>query len=854
MKNKLQKIIFGLSAVLATSTVSAQCPVISCPGDITVNVDPGVCGAAVNYATPIGTDACIGTLGNFLFVSDNAGGTEIPAALLAEGYTVTSVFSDCIGGDNATLQGSLASYDAVFWHAVGANGYGETHNAATFTNLTSYVTGGGKIFVTGYDVIASPTDALLISFLGGTTSTDSGASSGNALIGSNSLTTGHTNIVGTTFTAPNGDHDDLNGLAGSVNVVLTGTSSGAEWCINTIGAGEAAWVSSGQSGTNTMVAWSTPGSGYHEALLNFAATHGGCSAGPSTSMTAGLADGSVFPVGVTVVTYETVDCHGNNPASCSFNVTVVDNESPVADAVSLLDITASCEIVSLTAPTATDNCTAVVTVTNDVTLPIIAQGTTVVTWTYDDGNGNTSTQMQNVILADILAPVADVASLLDVTAECEITSLTAPTATDNCGAVTVTNDATLPISTQGTTVVTWTYDDGNGNTSTQTQNVILTDVLAPVADLVSLLDITASCEVTSLTAPTATDNCGTVTVTNDATLPISTQGTTVVTWTYDDGNGNTSTQAQNVILTDVTAPVADLVSLLDVTASCEVVSLTDPTATDDCSGLVTVTNDAVLPISTQDTTIVTWTYTDANGNSSTQIQNIILTDTIAPVADLAVLLDVTSVCEVASLTAPTATDNCAGSVTVTNDAVLPITTQATTVVTWTYTDVNGNSSTQTQNVIVSAIDVNVTVTGTLLSSDAVSGTYQWLDCDNGNAIVVGETNQTFTPTTTGNYAVEVTEGSCVDTSSCYLVDYTGVEELTSESILIYPNPSNTGDVNIQFEGVISQITLFDMSGRTIGVPTNIEEGTFDVSNLESGKYLIQVILNDKSITKQVVVQ
>ncbi len=39
----------------------------------------------------------------------------------------------------------------------------------------------------------------------------------------------------------------------------------------------------------------------------------------------------------------------------------------------------------------------------------------------------------------------------------EVTALTPPTATDNCGGVvTGTNDATLPITAQGTTVVTWT--------------------------------------------------------------------------------------------------------------------------------------------------------------------------------------------------------------------------------------------------------------------------------------------------------------------------------------------------------------------------------------------------------------
>ncbi len=76
------------------------------------------------------------------------------------------------------------------------------------------------------------------------------------------------------------------------------------------------------------------------------------------------------------------------------------------------------------------------------------------------------------------------------------------------------------------------------NSSTQTQNVVITDVTAPVADVATLADVTAECSVAALTAPTATDNCGgTVTVTNDATLPITTQGTTVVTWTYTDVNG-----------------------------------------------------------------------------------------------------------------------------------------------------------------------------------------------------------------------------------------------------------------------------------------------------------------------------
>ena len=54
------------------------------------------------------------------------------------------------------------------------------------------------------------------------------------------------------------------------------------------------------------------------------------------------------------------------------------------------------------------------------------------------------------------------------------------------------------------------------------------------------------------------------------------------------------------------------------------------------------------------------------------------------------------------------------------------------VVTWTYDDGNGNTATQTQNVILSGIDNSVTlnvITASAIFTTADSD--QWLDCDNG---------------------------------------------------------------------------------------------------------------------------
>ncbi len=276
-----------------------------------------------------------------------------------------------------------------------------------------------------------------------------------------------------------GDHDGLNNLqAGTVGVATNPNNNSHGWTIRTLGAGEIAWVSTANSSGQPWAQWNTAGTGYKEALLNFASNHtcGPSVGAPVTTMTAGLADGATFPVGATTVTYEVVDGNGNNPQTCSFIVTVVDNEAPVADVATLADVTAECEVTALTAPTATDNCSATVTVTNNATLPISTPGTTVVTWSYDDGNGNISTQDQNIVIADVTAPVADVATLADETGTCEATPV-APTATDNCsGSITAVSSVTFPITTVGTTVVTWTYDDGNGNVSTQDQNVVITGV------------------------------------------------------------------------------------------------------------------------------------------------------------------------------------------------------------------------------------------------------------------------------------------------------------------------------------------------------------------------------------------
>ena len=111
------------------------------------------------------------------------------------------------------------------------------------------------------------------------------------------------------------------------------------------------------------------------------------------------------------------------------------------------------------------------------TLPITAS--TTITWTYTDLAGNSSTQTQDVVIQDTDPPLADSASLPQLTAQCELTAFTPPTATDNCdGAITGVTTTTLPIT--ASTTITWTYTDSTGRLSTQTQDVVIQDIDPPI--------------------------------------------------------------------------------------------------------------------------------------------------------------------------------------------------------------------------------------------------------------------------------------------------------------------------------------------------------------------------------------
>lgn len=137
-------------------------------------------------------------------------------------------------------------------------------------------------------------------------------------------------------------------------------------------------------------------------------------------------------------------------------------------------------------------------------------------------------------------------------------------------------------------------------------------------------------------------------------------------------------------------------------------------------------------------------------------------------------------------------------------------------------------------------------TGTLLTATQSGANYQWLDCDDSYSIITGETNQSYTPTLSGNYAVEVTINGCVDTSACFIVDYTSIEENDENDISIYPNPTNDRLIIVNTVGVKS-VEIIAVTGERIKELVG-SFNALDVSDLSNGIYYLRVNYQSESET------
>lgn len=146
----------------------------------------------------------------------------------------------------------------------------------------------------------------------------------------------------------------------------------------------------------------------------------------------------------------------------------------------------------------------------------------------------------------------------------------------------------------------------------------------------------------------------------------------------------------------------------------------------------------------------------------------------------------------------------------------------------------------------SAVNTTVNQNGITLTATATGVSYQWVDCDNNNAAISGQTGQSFTPTINGNYAVIIDNNNgCSDMSTCFAITTVGLIPAHTTQTLVFPNPT-TQHLYLQLptDGMWNAL-LHDLTGKTLLSQTlqGNSSQSIELSNITPGVYFLHLTDN-----------
>jgi gliding motility-associated-like protein len=375
-------------------------------------------------------------------------------------------------------------------------------------------------------------------------------------------------------------------------------------------------------------------------------------------------DGSCVNSYVLTRTWTATDECGNTTTHKQ-TITVVDTTKPVFVEALPQNITYSCDAEVPTAPTLTanDNCGTAAVDFKETRVDGSCANSYVLTrtWTATDECENTTTHTQTITVADTTKPVFVEALPQNITYSCDAEVPTAPTLTanDNCGTAAVDFKETRVDGSCANSYVltrTWTAKDECENTTTHTQTITVADTTKPVFTVEPKNKVVECDGLGNLDGPDgfhawlasnagaeATDNCGNVTISyliEDTNTICGGSGTIIVDFIAKDECGNFTIKQATYAIFDRTpptidTPAANLVIECSINGEDELNAWLSnhggAIATDTC-GLITWSHNyqGSLAICSSTPTEVTFTATDACGNSSETKATVQVVDTIIP--------------------------------------------------------------------------------------------------------------------------------------------------------------------------------------------------------------------------------
>jgi len=491
------------------------------------------------------------------------------------------------------------------------------------------------------------------------------------------------------------DSNNTNSVTKTVNVVDTTapvitTSS----VLSTINDGETAL---GSVSANEPVSWSITGTGVSisssgDITLDSAADYQTATSHSFTVTATDPSNNSTTTATLTVNVVDTTDpvitVTGDNPVTVEKGSTYSDDGATASDNVD-------------------GDLTSDIVITGTVDTSVV--GTYTLTYSVTDEAGNTGTATRIVNVVDTTPPVITVTGDNPLTVEKGSTYTDAGATAD--GGETVTSSGTVNTTVVGSYTLTYSATDAAGNTGTATRIVNVVDTTPPVITVTGDNPVTVEKGSTYTDAgATASDNVDgdlTSDIVITGTVDTSVVGTYTLTYSVTDEAGNTGTATRTVNVVDTAPPVITVTGDNPVTVE-KGSTYTDAgaTASDNVDG--DLTSDIVIT-GTVDTSVagtytLTYSVTDAAGNTGTATRTVNVVDITPPV--ITVTGDNPATVEKGSTYSDdgaTASDNVDGDLT--SDIVITGTVDTSVVGTYTLTysvtDEAGNtgSATRTVNVV-----------------------------------------------------------------------------------------------------------------------------------------------------------
>jgi len=292
-----------------------------------------------------------------------------------------------------------------------------------------------------------------------------------------------------------------------------------------------------------------------------------------------VTDSTIFPAGLTTVTFTVTDSSGIEVAT-SATVTVSDLEKPVITLVGTAEaISVGGEYLELGA-TALDNVDgdSLVVIIDSSAVDTATPGSYVVTYNVTDYNTNTAVEVTRIIsVVDVVKPALSIPADLTIDASSEngtaatqtdiAAFLIAATAIDDIDENVVVevaiNGATpeqFDVFPMGETIVTFTAKDAANNITTKTATITVADLSAPVITLLGESSQTVALHGSYIDeGATAFDNVdGDITneiIIDESAVITSVEGIYDVTYTVSDALGNEQVVTRSITVQDAAAPV-----------------------------------------------------------------------------------------------------------------------------------------------------------------------------------------------------------------------------------------------------------------------------------------------------------